>query len=127
MVDTVGTRHELEPAPGWLTGLIARPKIDPRPVDDHPFAQFRRPTNTTNYVWAALEDEVRAGRGRTRRDPQRSAQPCSDSRSARSAADGSLDADLVAGALLAAARDAGLPESEAICTIRSGIRSRGAA
>jgi hypothetical protein len=112
---------ELPAAPAWLLRLLER-DVRANPLDAHPFAGFRRPTND-RYALAALEAECQAvahAPAGTRNHTLNKAAFALG----RFVATGTLHRDAVEQVLLAAARDAGLSEREALLTIRSGLRGR---
>ncbi|HXF37596.1 MAG TPA: bifunctional DNA primase/polymerase [Actinomycetota bacterium] len=108
------------PLPERLRDMIWPPRREPPP------RRFPRTSGNEGYARAALrrEAETVASTPQGSRNDQlnRSAYAV-----ARFVADGRLGAADVEGALLDAARQAGLPEREALATIRSALRGRGAA
>jgi Bifunctional DNA primase/polymerase, N-terminal len=112
----------LPPVPGWLGGLLEPPVPEPptRPMASSFWSKCEKP-KSPHYIAVALEAEARtvisAAVG-TRNDQL--------NRSTHTLARlEDLDPAVIADVMLAAAIDAGLPEREALGTIKSALQARG--
>ncbi|WP_336491682.1 bifunctional DNA primase/polymerase [Methylobacterium nigriterrae] len=108
-------------APEWLYDLICEPKQE-KPANVVPLERSSAPAHLDRYAARAFEEECRAvaSSGQGRRNNQLNASAFS---LGTLAAAGVLQPDLVREELLRAATASGLPRTEAVRTIASGLGS----